>query len=312
MNKNVFIALGAGFTSAVLSLSLMSGSTVALFFLYLAPLPIFLVGLGQGLKAGTLAALAGLFFAGIMAGPVTAVLYGAMQALPATMMTRHLLLQRKLGPEKTVDWYPFGTSLCWLATLGAAFLVSVALVTYGNGSGGLEKAVTSYLDEVFKAMLPNQSYTERTQVVSLLSPWFPGLVGTSWVIMTVANAAFAQAVLVRSGKNVRPALSLTRLTLPDWFSWVFVGALVIAVIGPEETQYAGRCLALILAVPYFLLGLGTVHLGARKTRFPGMLLGAFYVFLILSGWVVLLTAGVGILEHWFGIRRYFPDDPDRA
>lgn len=311
MNKNMFIALGAGFTSAVLSLSLMSGSTVAVFFLYLAPLPVFLVGLGHGLKSGTLAALAGIFFAGLMAGSYTAVLYAVMQALPASMMVRHLLLVRKLGPDKTEDWYPFGTSISWLAIMGAAFLVSVAIAINSSGDG-LETSVSRYLEEVFKAMMPNQSYTERTEVVSLIAPWFPGLVGTSWVVMIVANAAFAQAILVRSGKNVRPPLSLTRLTLPDWFSWALVGAAAIAVIGPEESQYVGRCLAMILAVPYFLLGLGVVHLGARRSRFPGMLLTTFYVFLVLSGWVVLLTTGIGILEHWFGLRRFLPAGPNEA
>jgi hypothetical protein len=35
-----------------------------------------------------------------------------------------------------------------------------------------------------------------------------------------------------------------------------------------------------------------------------MLLTAFYMALILSGWIAMMVIATGIAEQWFGLRRY--------
>ena len=62
---------------------------------------------------------------------------------------------------------------------------------------------------------------------------------------------------------------------------------------------------MILAVPYFFMGLSVIHALARRLTFPGTFLAAFYLVLIISVWIAVLVACVGAIEHWLGLRHRF-------
>ena len=88
-------------------------------------------------------------------------------------------------------------------------------------------------------------------------------------------------------------------------SWFIVAAASVALLGQEELEFFGQNITLILAVPFFFLGLAVVHKLACHFAFPRMLLTAFYMALILSGWIAMVVVAAGIAEQWFGLRRYF-------
>ena len=80
-------------------------------------------------------------------------------------------------------------------------------------------------------------------------------------------------------------------------------------------EYIGRNLALVLAVPYFFLGLAIVHSAARRMAMAGLLLVTFYFVIVISGWAALVVVGIGLFEQWIGLRNRFalgggvpPDD----
>jgi hypothetical protein len=301
MSKDTLIAIGGGGLSAIASLAFMSGSPGALIFVYLAPLPLLTVGLGLGASAVTLGGLSGFMISGLMGGAMTAGLFGMLHALPAWLVTRQALLQRP-APDGTLTWYPAGFVLSSLAALGAAFFVLTAVFTSG-ADGGLEGSVTVYLDKVFTYMAPSLPIGDRAQIVSALTPIFPGALVTSWVVMTAINCVLAQWILVRLGRNRRPSPSLADLELPGWLPWILVAGAAVALLGSGSVQYIGRNMVMILAVPYFFLGLGVAHALAGRVASPGMILTAFYLILLVSGWAIFTVAGIGMIEHWYGLRR---------
>ncbi|MCH7486273.1 MAG: DUF2232 domain-containing protein [Proteobacteria bacterium] len=309
MSKNTLIALGGGGLSAIASLAFMSGSPGALIFVYLAPLPLLTVGLGLGPLAVTVGGISGLLIAGLFGGAMTAGLFGMIHALPAWLVTRQALLQRP-APDGGMNWYPAGFVLSSLAALGAAFFTLTALIT-SSGEGGLEMAVSAYLDQVFTYMAPSLPVEERGHVVAALTSVFPGALVTSWVVMMAINGVLAQWILVRLGRNQRPSPALADLELPDWLSWILVGSAVIALLGSGAVEYIGRNTVMILAVPYFFLGLAVVHALARRVSSTGMILTAFYLILLVSGWAIFTVAGLGMAEHWLGLRRRLKG-PDRG
>ena len=301
MSKDTLIALGGGGLSAVASLAFMSGSPSALIFVYLAPLPLLTVGLGLGPTAVTAAGIFGLLIAGLLGGAMTAGLFGMIHALPAWLVTRLALLQRP-APDGGLIWYPAGSVLSSLAALGAAMFVLTALIASG-GEGGLEMAVSTYLDQVFTYMAPSLPAGDRAHVVAAMMPVFPGALVTSWVVMTAVNGVLAQWILVRLGRNQRPSPTLADLELPDWLPWILVGSAAVALLGSGTVEYAGRNMVMILAVPYFFLGLAVIHALAGRVSSPGMILTAFYLILLVSGWAIFTVAGIGMIEQWFGLRR---------
>jgi hypothetical protein len=129
--------------------------------------------------------------------------------------------------------------------------------------------------------------------------------GTSWVVMAAVNASIAMAILTRAKRLERPKTKLADLSLPDWMSWFLIAAAAMALLGQGELEFFGRNLALILAVPFFFLGLGVVHDLARQIAFPGVLLTAFYLIMFLSGWIAMAIIAAGLLEQWVGLRRRF-------
>ena len=83
-----------------------------------------------------------------------------------------------------------------------------------------------------------------------------------------------------------------------------IAAALLALMGSGEMEYTGRNLAMILAVPFFFLGLAVVHTWARRKAHTTMMLVAFYLILVMSGWAILFVTGIGIIELWNGLRRY--------
>jgi hypothetical protein len=162
------------------------------------------------------------------------------------------------------------------------------------------------LGEAFEAMVPMAGNTGSNRMIDVVLPIFPGTVGTSWVLMTVLNAVFAQKLLVRLGQNIRPSPAYAELVLPQWASWPLVlsagAALTGPLLGMEDLGYIGRNTAMVMALPYFFLGLAVIHTLARQVTATGPILFAVYLVVLISGWAALVVAGVGIVEQWIGLR----------
>ena len=315
MSKDMLIALGGGGLSAAASMTFLMGSPAALVFVYLALLPLLLVGLGLGAKAGAVAGVTGFMVAGLIGGAATAGLYGLLNVLPAALVVRQALMQRPTGPAGGVQWYPVGSILGWLTVLGAGIFLTAVLASHAVGEAGIEGAVSTYLDRAFTIMAPGLGETERATVVARFTPLFPGFVVTSWLVMTVVNGALAQGLLVRMGRGLRPRTALAALKLPEWMSSLLVASAAVALLAPGELEYIGRNLVIILAVPFFFLGLAVIHALARRAVPLATLLAVFYfVFyglLLITGWAVMMVAATGLIEQWGGgLRRRFAG-PDK-
>ena len=306
MSKETLIAIGAGVLSAVSVMTLFGHIPGAMIFVYLASLPLFMAGLSAGPRAVTIGGGVGFMLAGLLGGVMAAGVFGFMQALPAWLVVKQSLLQRSAGaPGDQPKWYPAGNTLCWLTMLAGALLVVVAVASLSDDRT-FSAVVTNNLGRVFKAIAPELDAVERLSMVGVMTPIFPGAVGVSWVLMTIINATLAQGILVRMGHNLRPSPAYAGLELPQWMSWPLLGSAALALLGLGEIEYTGRNLAMVLAVPYFFLGLAVVHTWARRLSFTGLMLASFYLVLLLSGWVMLVVAGIGMLEQWRGLRGEAP------
>jgi len=125
-----------------------------------------------------------------------------------------------------------------------------------------------------------------------------------WLVMIVVNAAAAQAIVVAGGWNRRPSPRWTALSLPDWLSWLLVGAAVAGLAAGGDLGYGGRNLVVVAAVPFFFLGLAVVH--GVVGRGPGRgfrLFGLYLLLVLMCAGVAPLIAAVGRVAAWAGLRR---------
>ena len=313
MPREALIVIIGGLFSAFAAMAFLGGSALSLMLVYLAPIPLLLVGLGLGPRAATMTAGVGFLATGIFGGVLAAGIYGLVHALPAWTVARLVMLQRQRengggngtepGKETGAEWYPLGPALAALALLSGGLIL---LADLNAGESGLDGMLNAHLGEAFQVMLPALDEAGRERVIDTIIPFFPGVVGASWVIMTVANAAIAQGMLVRMGWNLRPSPAYAELELPHWVSWPLgvsaAAALIGSMMGMEGLGYIGRNITMVFAIPYFFLGLAVIHTLARRVTFASAVLVMLYLVVLMSGWAAVVVAGVGVTEQWIGLR----------
>lgn len=328
MSKSVLIALGGGGLSAVASLAAQLGLPGAFVLACFAPLPLFTVGLALGPKAAAIAAVAGIAAAMAIAGAAAGGVFAGLHAVPAWLVVRQALLVSGSsggaahGASAASTTAPFsgpaadpagggraiGVILASLAVMAAALGCVVAITS--SGEGGIEASIRDVLGAAVTATMTSLPAETRDGFVQSAAPYFVGLFGITWQLLIAGNGVLAQKIVSGRGLNARPTPAYSALSLPDWLAWPLVGAAAIALVGSGDVQYLARNVALILAAPYFFLGLAVVHAVARQSRAPGLFLAAFYVtflvFMVVAG---VIVAGVGMIEQWAGLRHRIAPPP---
>lgn len=312
MSKSVLIALGGGGLSAVASLAAQLGLPGAFLLACLAPLPLLAVGLALGPKAAAIAAAAGVLAAMAMAGAAAGGVFAGLHAVPSWLVVRQALTARGVaggaaaggqgGGDDAADGRLIGVILASLAVVAAVLGCAVAMTA--SGDGGIEASIRDVLGAAVTATMTSLPAETRDGFVQSAAPYFVGLFGITWQLLIAGNGVLAQKIVSGRGWNARPTPKYAAVSLPDWLAWPLVGVAVVALVGSGDVQYLARNVALILAAPYFFLGLAVVHAVARQSRAPGLFLAAFYitfiVFMIVAGAVV---AGLGMVEQWAGLRH---------
>ena len=302
MYKNLIIAAAGGLVSAILSLGLLTGSSGALLFAYFAPLPLMLIGLSVGLISASAAIFVALIVVVNLAGGAQAAVFAVSIALPAWLITRYATAQRTAPGGAQAAFSP-GDILARIAAGGGLLLLVAALAT-SNTEGGFQGWVGVFVERMLGAQLAG-SGAERALLGDRLTPLFPAITALSWLVMVIINAALAQLILTRTGKNQRAAVPYAKTAIPEWYYWVFVAAAAASLVASGSVEYLTRNLAIIFAAPFLFVGLGVFHSLSRRVSAPGMALTALYVFLILFSWAGVFVAGLGFLEPWARLRERF-------
>jgi len=305
-------AVGGGAVGALLYVSVLFTGVGALILGYLAPLPLFLVGLWFGAAATAVAGGAGAVLVLGATGSVMAMAgYLLTGAVPAAFVVRKALLARQTA-SGDMEWYPPGLLLLGLTGLGIAAFGAAMLLTLGQ-PGGLEGVVRRALQGMAEQFAAPGAPAPPPEAF-WLAPVLPGVVVVSWLVMTIINATLAQGLLMRFGRNRRPPMRLTELEFPGWVVLAFAGAVAAAMVLPGVLGFVALNVALVLSLPFGLAGLSVVHAFANRQSAKVALLVGFYLFLFLFGWPMILMIGLGVIEQWIGLRRRWarvgPDQED--
>jgi hypothetical protein len=281
-------------------LLVLSGSTGSMILVYLAQLPLFAAGLWLGTGA---AAAAGLVAALILAGAgnlLASGLFAALNIVPVVLLVRQSLLARTAAGN-AVEWYPPGLLTAWLTGLGLV-AAAVTFVFFGGPQGmqaALREALAPALDRRLGQITP-----ELDELLAFVAFIFPGIIATSWMVMTASNGMLAQGLLARFGASWRPSPDLAALALPMWIPVLLAVASGATLMG-GTARFIGVNVLIVLAVPFCLAGLAVLHAVARRFPRPAVTLTVFYLLAGILGWPLLLIALLGLLDSPLGLRRRF-------
>ncbi|WP_207478474.1 DUF2232 domain-containing protein [Arenibaculum pallidiluteum] len=304
MSPFLLLAAGGGGVSALFFLSVLAGGTGALILAYLAPLPLLLLGLGPGFSAALLGGVTATAAVSLVANVFAGIAFALANLAPVLLVARQALLARS-RQDGTLEWYPPGRLICLLAGYGALLIVGAAVLV-SDQEGGLEGLVQDIVSGSLAGLATLSDAVDPAAVQTLedmLVPFFPALVVGIWLAMTVANGALAQGLLMRFGRNRRPPIRMSELTLPGWAPMLLAGTGLLALLADGTPGYVALNAALVFLVPFLFGGLAVVHAFAeRGSGRPLLVLVPFYFLLLVVQSAIPLVVGLGLIEHWAGLR----------
>lgn len=303
MARHLLTALGGILT--VLPMLMAAAVPGGLLLMILAPVPLYLVGLGQGARACWTAGVIALVVSGLAGGLPWALTILTVLVAPVCILVQQALRSRP-GDGGTVEWYPPGLLVAWLTLLGVVWLtMTIALIAAESGGLGAQDAMVEALRPALAQMLPDVEAEQLDSLLAIAVAWAPGFSTVAWMTLMLAfNGILAQGLLLRFGRALRPAPDIAALSLPGWTVWALGATLLLAFLGSGGPAYFARNLSLVLMVPFFFAGLAVVHAFCRRFAAGGLILAVFYAALIF--WAAVLPLGLavlGMIDHWAGLRR---------
>ena len=294
--KFYLIAIAAGLISGLFQAAAILPGFGALILAYIAPLPLFLVGLSLGLQGAVVAVVV----VGVLSFPLAGVTYAIIQilvyGLPIVILSRQALFSRSDRNGQLI-WYPIGMLLIWLAGIAMAGLL-FSIMVLEIFSDGLIQYVQGMIQPI-AAQFP--AAEQREMLLSFVN-YLPAFFAVSWILGMIFNGVLAQGLLVRFGQNLRPSPKLAEIELP--IAWA--GVLVISIFFASLDgifEIAGKTLAAITIVPYFLLGLGLFHEFVQSWKARWLVLIVVYSLMLFWPLPAIITS-IGFINSVLRFRSF--------
>ncbi|MGF1475081.1 MAG: DUF2232 domain-containing protein [Geminicoccaceae bacterium] len=294
MNRSLLFTVGVGLVSGVLFAGMSMATPLALVTGYFIPLPLLVVGLSLGAKAGAIAGASALVVVVAAAGLSAALIFMALFALPALVLVRQSLLFR--SAEGSTEWYPPGLIVSDVTRAALSVVViSLVIAILGTGSADLAAELRGFIEQALMSLPVEMSDEEFSVNAANLARWMPGFVAVSWVLMILLNGVVAQWLVTRSNAAQRPNPLLRDITIPTWWYPIAGGGIVAFLISAGSVQILASACMMLALLPIGFQGLAVVHTLAAKTNMRIFVLIMFYfaamAFLpILFGLFILGTA----------------------
>jgi hypothetical protein len=290
MLQIVAIGLGAGAAAALLFASVVSGSMVAVFLFYLAPLPILIAALGWSHWAGLIAAASAATAIGVLSGSffiaVSVISFGAWWLGYLSLLAR----PAGNGGGETMEWYPVGRLVLWAAVIGT-LVVAAAIPNFGTDQVSLHAG----LRRVYERVLRDPA------VVDMLVVAVPPAAAVFSTLTNVFNLWLAGRIVRVSGRLQRPWPDLALMTLPT-SAMVALAAAIAGSFLPDLIGILAGVLAASLLLAFAMLGFAVLHAITRGLGSRGILLTGAYAAAIVFFWPLVAIAMLGLAENAFNIR----------
>ena len=305
-----FIAtgIGAGLVSALLTVVVVKETMLAVLLAMLAPLPILIVALGWNHRSGLVATLVGgLAIAAFTSSSVSAIGFVAITGLRAWWLAYLALLGRP-GADGTMEWYPIGRLLAWVAATAALTIVATGVISAGGDYSAFQ-AKSRQISEAFVTLVfeaPEEGAEQaREALTESLARMTPALSAFGFTFFLGFYLWLAAKIVSASGRLPRPWSPLPELSMPRAVLWTpilafiliqfegFAGALGYALFG-----------ALLMA--FTVQGLAAIHERTQGKPGRGFILAGLYALLFLTQGVMVTALSLfGLADTIFGFRRRF-------
>ena len=337
MGKDIGLGVGAGLVAALLFSVLLKASALAILLYLLAPLPILIVGLGWSHRAGLAAVASGALALALLVSPYLGLAFAAYLALPAWWLAYLAMLGRP-GPDGTLEWYPTGRLLAWVAGTAALAFVAIAVIASPDydtfrtqltemsrrvvqmqiqrgrlpapapGKAADADAATAETPKADapKTDTPASSDDLTGEVADALATLAPALAAQGFAVLLTFYLWAAARIVQISGRLPRPWPDIPATAMPRAVLLVLAGAFALA-LAPGFVGVLGVALMGALSAAFALQGLAAFHDRSRgRPGRLGLLVGLYVVLFLTQGLAMLALVLFGIADTALDRRRSQP------
>ncbi len=306
MMQIALVGVGAGFAAALLFISPLGGTLLALPLFILSALPVAIAGVAWSSLASAIAAAGAAATIAIAISVPSGVIYLALFGAPMAWACRLATLSRTDEQTGVTEWYPIGRILLHGAAATAVGLVIVGFII-GYDPGAFTAEITAALVD-WLAQSPSADGSPPPTAADL-EPFvrfnvvaMPFTTAALLVIILVFNLWLAARIAEASGRLARPRDRLWTAMLPNEALAVLAVAVLVAFV-PGAVGYAASAVAGAFGGALALIGLAVLHGVTVGNSVRILILVAVYVLLVFFGGLPLvLLAVLGIVETFLHLR----------
>ncbi len=332
MNKDIAYGVGAGLVSALLFGVLLKATPLAIVLYLLAPLPILIVGLGWSYRAGLAAVAAGSLVLAAFVSPYLAFAFAVYLAIPAWWLAYLAMLGRP-SADGSLEWYPTGRLLAWIAGTAALAFVAIAVIaspnyeTFRAQLGAMSKRVVQVQTQArtgapaptgaetgsdkpapAQEPAPEDKGSEdlQSEVAEALATVAPALAAQGLAVLLTFYLWAAARIVQISGRLARPWPDIPATAMPR-AAVALLGAAFGLTLVPGYPSVLGVALVGSFSAAFALQGLAAFHDRSRGRPGRGALLIGLYVVLFATQGVAFVALFLfGIADTVLGRRRPQP------
>lgn len=301
----------AGVASAfLLVFALANAGSFLMGLTYVASVPLFLAGFSAGTIAAAVGGIVGTVGVLSFLAPVYGAFYALLYAVPVAVLTAMALRPRAVVNGQAV-WDQGGNLVTAMSVYPAAlFLLLVMLV--GDHGGGLlaitQTALAGAEDKLLSIVTEGREATDRDReavhfMVTSAPQYVPGMAMFAWIFATAVSMGFAYSIAWRQKWALRPGFTLGDMQIPTWVIYAAAASGLGAFFAPAPFDYVGKNLAIVLAAPFFFVGLAVAHALINRTRAALFLMIVFYLVMMLVPHVAIMVVLLGAVDQWVDFRK---------
>lgn len=311
-----FLTVGilSGLASALLFAVVVTGSPFGVVLSYVAPLPVLIGALGWNHRSGIVATAVGGLAIALAFRLEAGLAFVIGSALPAWGLAYLALLGRP-HPDGTMDWYPLGRLLLWVA-VSAAVVTFVGVLALGSWDYAVYRdTLRTTIESVIRLQMRIPSETPmpptfggvpREQFLEALVGAVPFVAATAFALVLTLNLWIAARVVAVSQRLPRPWPVIAATRMP-FSALLLLAAAGLASFLPGLVGVLALALAGGLLMTFALQGLALLHHVSRgRPGRTGLLVGAYVLLVFIAHTLLPLLALAGIADTAVDLRRRFP------
>jgi len=304
----IVTGIGAGLVSALLTAVVIKATPLAAVLYLLAPIPVLIVSLGWNHRSGLVAAAVGGLAIAVFLSPLSGVAFALVTGLPAWWLAYLALLGRP-NPDGSMEWYPLGRLLAWIAGTAALTIFATASLSTGGDYDAFHQGAREISQAFVNLQFPPDQSSfdaeDREAIIDLFARATPFLSSQGFTAALALYLWTAGKIVAISKRLPRPWPVVAELAMPRPVLLLLVAAVVLATIG-GFIGVLGFALAGALFMAFVLQGLAAIHDRTRGKPGRGFLLGGLYALIFVTQGILLVAAALlGIADTLFGLRHRF-------